>query len=227
MDSRPRRAAPGRLPDRIYWRRRAVVLVALVLVIAVIAAIASAIRGRSTTATPATTPSVQVTEPSVTPTPTDTPSASQSPSLSASASASPTVTAAPSSTAPTECVPNLLSLAVTGPRTVAASAKADLEVTLTNTGQVACVIVFDTRFVLRVVSGTDEVWSTADCAAWRATGTQTVQPGAVVAWKTTWDRHRSQKECKVVPTALKAGTYVANAMYTGAVPAIWSMNLTA
>jgi hypothetical protein len=110
---------------------------------------------------------------------------------------------------------------------VAATAKADLEVTLTNTGGVACVIVFDTRFVLRVVSGIDEVWSTADCAAWMATGTQTVQPGAAVGWKTTWDRHRSQKECKVVPTALKAGTYVANAMYTGAVPAQWPMNLTA
>jgi hypothetical protein len=109
---------------------------------------------------------------------------------------------------------------------VAATAKADLQVTLTNTGQDACVLVFDARFVLRVVSGSDEVWSTADCAAWMATGSQTVQPGAAATWKTTWDRHRSQKECKVVPTALKAGTYVANAMYTGAAPAIWPMTLT-
>jgi hypothetical protein len=123
-------------------------------------------------------------------------------------------------------VTNLVSLGVTGPRTVPAAAKADLEVTLTNTGQVPCVIVFDTRFVFRVVSGSDEIWSTADCAAWMATGAQTLQPGAAVMWKTTWDRHRSQKECKVVPTALKAGTYVANAMYTGAVPAQWPMNLT-
>ena len=222
MDSRPRRAAPGRLPDRVYyWRRRAVVLVALVVVLAIIVAIASAIRSRSITASPATTTSAQVIRTSAIPTaaPTTTPSASAP--LSAT-SAAPT-----SAAAPTECVANLLSLAVTGPRTVAATAKADLEVTLTNTGQVACVIVFDTRFVLRVVSGIDEVWSTADCAAWMATGSQTVQPGAAVTWKTTWDRHRSQKECKVVPTALKAGTYVANAMYTGAVPAQWPMNLTA
>ncbi len=59
-----------------------------------------------------------------------------------------------------------------------------------------------------------------------ASGTQTVLPGGNVGWKTTWDRHRSQKECKIVPTALKAGTYVANAMYTGAVPAQWPMTLT-
>jgi hypothetical protein len=108
-----------------------------------------------------------------------------------------------------------------------ASAKADLAVTVTNTGQAPCVVVFDSRFVLRVVSGSDEIWSTADCAAWGATGSQTVQPGATASWKTSWDRHRSQKECKVVPTTLKAGTYVANAMYTGAAPANWPMNLTA
>jgi hypothetical protein len=35
MDSRPGRAAAGRLPDQIYWRRRGVVLVALVVVIAI------------------------------------------------------------------------------------------------------------------------------------------------------------------------------------------------
>lgn len=222
MDSRPRRAAPGRLPHRIYyWRRRAIVLIALVVVLAIIVAIVSAVRARSTTASPATTTSAQVIETSAIPTatPPTTPSASAPPSAT---SAAPT-----SAAAPTECVANLLSLAVTGPRTMAATAKADLAVTLTNTGQVACVIVFDTRFVLRVVSGIDEVWSTADCAAWMATGSQTVQPGAAVTWKTTWDRHRSQKQCKVVPTPLKAGTYVANAMYTGAVPAQWPMNLTA
>lgn len=223
MDSPPRRAAPGRLPDRIYWRRRAVVLVALVIVIAIIVAIVSAIRGRSVTASPATTTSIQVVEasdtPTATPTPTPTPSASTSPSGTSAAPTTPT--------APTDCAADVVSLGVTGPKTVAATAKADLEVTLTNTGQVACVIVFDTRFVLRVVSGSDEIWSTADCAAWMATGSQTVQPGAAVTWKTIWDRHRSQRECKVVPTALKVGTYVANAMYAGAVPAQWPMNLPA
>ncbi len=222
MDSRPRRAAPDRLPDRYYWRRRAVVLVALVVVIAVVVAVVAAIRGRASTATPASSSSAPVVETSATPSPTPTVTPTPSPS------GTPGVTsAAPTSAAaPTECVPNLLSLSVSGPRTVAATAKADLQVTLTNTGQAACVLVFDARFVLRVVSGSDEIWSTADCAAWMATGSQTVQPGAAATWKTTWDRHRSQKECKVVPTALKAGTYVANATYTGAVPAIWPMTLT-
>lgn len=229
MDSPPRRAAAGRLPDRIYWRRRAVVLVALVIVVAIIWAIVAAVRGRSTTATPATTTTSEAVSPSPTPSATDRPTAAPTTATPAttSAAASKSLVAPSSAAPPAECVGNLLSLAVTGPRTVPATAKADLEVTVTNSSQTACVLVFDARLVLKIVSGTDEVWSTADCAQWGPTGSQTVQPGAAITWKPTWDRHRSQKECKVVTTTLKDGTYVANAMYTGAATAQWVMYLTA
>lgn len=226
MDPRPRRAVPGQLPDRVYWIRRGLVLVALIVVIAVIAGIISAIRGATKTAAPATStpPAVSETSPSPSYSATDQPT-----TVASSSSASPSVSAATSTSAtattPVECIPNLLSLAVSGPRSVPTTAKADLQVTITNSGSVACVFVFDTRFVLRVVSGSDEIWSTADCAAWRATGTQTLQPGAAATFKTTWDRHRSQKECKVVPTTLKSGTYVADASYVGAPTAQWPMTL--
>ncbi len=224
MDSRPRRAVPGQLPDRVYWVRRGLVLVAVVVVIAIIAGIVSAIHGATRTATPTTSTPPPVVQSSESPSYSST---DQPTTVASSSSATPSVSATTSATAttPIECVPNLLVLAVTGPRSVPTTAKADLQVTLTNSGSVACVLVLDTRFVLRVVSGIDEIWSTADCAAWRATGTQTLQPGAAATFKTTWDRHRSQKECKVVPTTLKSGTYVADASYVGAPTAQWPMTL--
>jgi len=121
----------------------------------------------------------------------------------------------------------VLALTVDGPGTVKPGATAQLTVTVTNSGQDTCTFTFDSRFTLRIVSGTDEIWSTANCGQWAPTGSHSLAPAAAVTWQTTWDRHRSQATCKVVAATLKTGTYVANALYTGASTAQLVMQLTA
>ena len=229
MEPDPRRAAPGRLPERVYWFRRAFVLVCLAIIIALLMWLVSLIGGGAKTATPAS----RAAAPAQTRTPS--PAASlQATALPAPASTTaatatgqPTTASATGAPAPTACDPGVLTLSITGPGTVKAGATEQFTVSVTNSGPDACTFAFDSRFTLKIVSGTDEIWSTADCAQWAPTGSQALAAGAAATWQTTWDRHRSQATCKVVPTALKAGTYVATAAYTGASSAQLVMLLTA
>jgi len=233
MEPGVRRAAPGRLPERVYWFRRAFVLIGLALVIALLVWLVSLRGGGPKTAAPSITKTT---------TPADSGTASAPDSLEAtglpapaettpasSATATDQPTTAPQTTAPqaAACDPGLLSLSITGPGQVKVDAMAAFTITVTNSDSTACSFTFDNRFTLKIVSGADEIWSTADCAQWAPSGTQTLAPGAAATWQTTWDRHRSQATCKVVPTALKAGTYVANALYAGAGSAQLVMLLTA
>lgn len=227
MEPEARRVAPGRLPERVYWFRRAIVLVGLALVISLLMWLVSlagapkaAAPGAAKAAAPATTrtpsppDSLQAT---ALPAP-----ATTAPSTSATATDQPTTTASPA-----ECDPGVLDLTLAGPGAVKAGATAQLTATVTNTGQDTCTFTFDSRFTLRIVSGTDEIWSTANCGQWAPTGSHTLAPGAAATWQTTWDRHRSEATCKVVVATLKPGTYVANALYPGAATAQLVMLLTA
>jgi hypothetical protein len=225
-----RRAAPGRLPERVYWFRRAFVLIGLALVIALLMWLVSLLGGGPKTAAPSIT---RTTAPADSGTP-SAPDSLQATGLPAPAETTPaTATVQPTTALQTtgppaaQCDPGLLSLSITGPGQVKVGATAAITVTVTNSDSTTCSFTFDNRFTLKIVSGADEIWSTADCAQWAPSGTQTLAPGAAATWQATWDRHRSQATCKLVPTALKAGTYVANALYAGAGSAQLVMLLTA
>ncbi|MBI4899795.1 MAG: hypothetical protein HY829_04885, partial [Actinobacteria bacterium] len=114
-----------------------------------------------------------------------------------------------------------------GPGVVKVGATGQFTVTVTNSGLAACTFAFDSRFTFTIVSGADQIWSTSDCASWGPTGSQQLAIGAAASWQTTWDRHRSQPTCKVVPTPLRPGTYVATAEYAGAPSAQQVVLLTA
>ncbi|HET7723619.1 MAG TPA: hypothetical protein VFK68_03195, partial [Propionibacteriaceae bacterium] len=135
----------------------------------------------------------------------------------------PTKTGAP----PAECDPGILTLSVSGPGSLKAASTGQFTVTVTNSGLDACTFTFDSRFTMTIVSGTDQIWSTSDCAQWAPTGSQQLAVNAAATWQTTWDRHRSEAGCKVVPTTLRPGTYVVNALYTGAATAQQVVLLTA
>jgi hypothetical protein len=225
-----RRAAPGRLPERVYWFRRAFVLIGLALVIALLMWLVSLLGGGPKTAAPSITRTTAPAD-SGTPSAPDSLQATGLPAPAETPSATATVqpTTALQTTGPpaAQCDPGLLSLSITGPGQVKVGATAAITVTVTNSDSTTCSFTFDNRFTLKIVSGADEIWSTADCAQWAPSGTQTLAPGAAATWQATWDRHRSQATCKLVPTALKAGTYVANALYAGAGSAQLVMLLTA
>jgi hypothetical protein len=232
MEPDVRKAAPGRLPQRVYWFRRAFVVVCLAIVIGLLMWLVSLISGGARTAVPTSTAGV----PAQTRTPSP-PGSLEATALPVPATASGSTTAATATDLPTtaspggasaapSCDPGVLTLSVSGPGTVKVGATAQLTVKVTNSGSDACSFTFDSRFSFRIISGSDEIWSTNDCGQWAPTGTQSLAPGASATWQTTWDRHRSQATCKVVAATLKAGTYVAEAMYAGASTAELVMNLT-
>jgi len=232
MEPDVRRAAPGRLPERVYWFRRAFVLVLLAIIIALLMWFVS-LMGGSQTASPAVTKAAPAT--TGTPSPPDSlqatalpaPATGSDTSTTPAGTEQPTTASASGAAAPASCDPGVLTLSVAGPGTVKAGTTAPLTVTVTNSGTDACTFTFDSRFTLKIVSGADEIWSTADCAQWAPSGSQALAPGSADTWQTTWDRHRSQATCKVVAATLKAGTYVANAIYSGAPTAQLVMRLPA
>jgi hypothetical protein len=229
MEPDVRRTAPGRLPERVYWFRRAVVLIALALVIALVmwlVSLAGGPRSGTPTTSNAAPPTTQTSSPPASLEATALPGPASS-SASASASLEPSASAATTSAPPIGCDPAVLTLTLTGPGIVKAGTNAQFTVTVTNSGSDSCTFAFDSRFSFTIVSGTDEIWSTSDCAQWAPTGTHALAAGAAATWQTTWDRHRSQATCKVVPSTLGSGTYVANARYTGAATAQLIMLLTA
>lgn len=235
MEPDSRRAASRRLPERVYWFRRALALIALLIVIAFIMWLLSIAGGRANTAAPGPqAPKAAISSITKTPSPaasheaTALPANDQTRAATTSLTSSkptptpetPTSAAAQPSTeppaSPTECSPAQLALSITGPGILKPEESAAFTIAITNSGSVACVFTFDARFEHRIVSGSDEIWSTTDCEQWAPTGTQTLNPAASATWESNWDRHRSQAGCKVVPSTLKPGTYVAEAMYAGA-----------
>jgi hypothetical protein len=228
MEPDVRRAAPGRLPQRVYWFRRAFALVCLAIIIALLMWVVSLIGGPKT-ATPAVTRAAPAT--TRTPSPPDSLEATGLPApasmTAATATNQPTDASATGAPAPAACDPGILTLSIAGPGAVKAGATQPFTVTVTNSGSDACTFTFDSRFTLKIVSGTDEIWSTADCGQWAPTGSQALAVGATATWQSTWDRHRSQATCKSVATTLKTGTYVATAAYTGASSAQLVFLLTA
>ncbi len=235
MEPEARRVTPGRLPERVYWFRRAFVVVCLGLVIALLMWLGSLAGGprtaapRAASAPPATTQAPSPPD-SLQATALPAPASTLTGSTSAPTDSTSAVTAAaPASSAPTAaaCDPAVLTLDVTGPGTVKAGTTAPITVTVTNSGTDTCAFTFDSRFAFRIVSGSDPIWSIGDCAQWAPSGTQTLAQGAAATWHTTWDRHRSQATCVSVATTLKPGTYVASASYTGSSSAQLVMLLTA
>jgi hypothetical protein len=216
----------------VYWFRRAFVVLCLAIIIALLMWIVS-LAGGPKTASPAVTTAAPAT--TGTPSPPDSlqatalpaPASVPEPSTTPTAADQPTTASASGAPAPASCDPGVLTLSVAGPGTVKAGATAQLTVTVTNSGTDACTFTYDSRFMLKIVSGADEIWSTSDCAQWAPAGSQTLAAGSAATWQTTWDRHRSQATCKVVAATLKAGTYVANASYSGAPTAQLVMLLTA
>ncbi|HSN11303.1 MAG TPA: hypothetical protein VLS51_04265 [Propionibacteriaceae bacterium] len=227
MEPQRGRVEPGRLPQRIYWFRRGVVLVAVALVIGLIVWLSSLTSSPKTSGTPVKPPLAPAsTEPSAAPT--DSTEATALPgqgtaSLASSVQGTPTASSAP----PADCDPGVLTLAVSAPGSLKAGATAQLTVTVTNSGLDPCTFTFDSQFTMTIVSGTDQIWTTADCAQWAPSGSQQLAVGATATWQTTWDRHRSEAGCKLVQTTLRPGTYVVNAMYTGAATAQQVVLLTA
>ncbi len=156
-------------------------------------------------------------DPSKEPKPSDPPSSTESPT------STPKPTPPPK---PAACDPGVLRTTLTGPKKVQPEKKVTFEAGVINGGKTTCTFTLDPdSYVFRVYSGTDQIWTTKDCATWLPKVDVELEPEEDVTWKIDWTVQRS-KGCDLVPDKLKPGTYAANSLLEGAPPAQQIMQLT-
>ncbi len=206
----------GPQPPSVYWIRRGLVALAVVVIIGLLVWTFGP-KNQPTTATPASTPTPAETLVSPTASPTASPSGSVLPTPSSS------------STAPTPCEPIGVQLSVAGFKSVKNTAKQLFSVTAENNTAMPCVMeITKDTFTLRVSSGTDLIWTTAHCDKWLpAVKKQTLRAGKNVEFKVEWAMRRSADGCKQAKSLLGAGTYVAQASYRATSTARFAFVVTA
>jgi len=191
----------GTQPAWVYWARRASVVIALVVVVMV-----GFWLFRPTDNPVQAVPAPTVTTPSQPTTPAGTPSATES--------------ATPTPSGPLACDQTNTGLALAGYQKVKQDAKQPFKLALTNTGGAACVLdLTPSNFSLTVLSGTDRIWSTDDCAKWVPAKKQTLKPQKAYEFGIEWGVVRSGAGCKEAKALLDKGTYVANAVFVDSVKA--------
>ncbi|MFD0883353.1 hypothetical protein ACFQ08_02105 [Streptosporangium algeriense] len=83
-------------------------------------------------------------------------------------------------------------------------------VTLVNTSDVMCTTDVGARALeVRITSGDDRIWSSADCVSGEAKEIRRLDRGIPYVRQIEWNRHRSGDDCSARHSAAKAGTYVA------------------
>lgn len=214
MESEPRRKDEP--TQQVYWARRALVL-GVPLVLLIIGAVIFFQRQGPVTARATPTNSVAATSASPTP---ETPSQSASAVVApATPVATPPATSAPPSTAaaPATCDPGNIRLGLAGTRAVKLGTTQAFTATVINGSDVPCQLkITEANYKILIVSGTDRVWSTADCVEWLPAVDLVVQPQAAAEFKVDWTTQRSATGCKLTG-GLGAGTYVATATFEGSV----------
>lgn len=194
----------GPLPAAIYWRRRAAVLLAVLLVAALVA-VPLGNAGDDGPAGDATgdrtaDPSAGANETSAEAT-------------SDAAAADPTAPAGPDPSTVAPCPDDALE--VTASSDAAdhpVGARVRLTLTVRNTGAAACRRALGQGAVeLIVTSGEDRIWSSDDCAPGGPQDEVVLEPGATRTARATWPTTRSAPGCPPDQPAAQPGTYQVSA----------------
>lgn len=200
----------------VYWRRRMIVLVAVLVVVAVVAwACSSGDNGPQrasnaqsvTSSSPAADPLLAGL-----PTVTLSPSATASPKPTKAAGKAPSASATPKPRKPGEpCHENDLVLNLQGRQEIyAGGSRPNFQLTLVNTGPVMCTADVGPRSMeIRITSGSDRVWSTSDCVSGEDVEVKQMQRGIPYVRSLDWDRQRSSDDCQGKRPSALPGTYVA------------------
>lgn len=203
MDLGPLLHPVGPHDPGVYWRRRLLLL--LVVVVVVIAVVAATSGGGGDTATVAQQPPPSGHPSTSGPSPSQ--SASAGPTHATTGSPPPSATA--SGAAPAACSIDALQLqAKTDQETYPAGVEPKLTLVVTNPGPAPCrTDLGSSQLELRVLSGTDRIWSSDDCAPDGAAEPSVLQPGQPWAAGLTWSRTRSAPTCPSGQPKADPGTY--------------------
>lgn len=215
-----------RLPARVYWVRRAVVIGVPVLLIALVVGLAHPWVGRAADRAAARS---SASAPSTT---------TAAPTTAAPPAAAPAATTPPAP-APTptqslrggvgDCQASQLALGVTPDAVdVAAGVSPTFTVTIKNTGTAPCLVdAGDAYRELLVTSGADRVWSSKDCVAANASRrTLLLAAGQADTTQVPWNRVRSAAGCPGGQPRPGTGTYQATVNLAGATggPAVFVLH---
>ncbi len=199
----------------VYWRRRMAALIGVLVVVAVVAWACSAsgpdsepktdaAAGRSPTPDP-----ILALLPAVTVTPSPTSSAQTAPPA-------PKTSAKPKAPVRVKrpgdaCDPSDLVLDMQGQGEVYTGGdRPRFILTLVNTGKVMCTADVGSRALeVRITSGADRVWSSADCVSGETEDIRRLDRGIPYVRQIEWDRRRSGKDCAADRVPARPGTYVA------------------
>ena len=190
----------GPLPAEVYWRRRAITFLVVVVLLALLMrscggdgdgdATLNAGGSQSPSAAAApTTPSVAASSAAARPSPSPSPSPSR-------------VEGAPCRDA------DLAVTATANAKDYAGGVRPRLTLVVTNQGPVSCSRDLGAALrELRVVSGTDRVWSSDDCAPGGDPQVVVLPAGGSRSFPVTWSRTRSRPGCPGGREPAAAGTY--------------------
>src|SRR5262249_29100679 len=193
----------GSKPPAVYWRRRAILLIAVVVTLVSLVVLFGRGSGR---------PGASALAPTSTP---STSAASHPPSTTAAQTAG--QPALPSATGSNSCPGGTLKLAAT---TAAPSFKLGsqpvLALQVTNAGTKPCVAdLSDTQIELLVYNGESRVWGSHDCQVEPGAQVMTLNPHQAVRRSITWPGLSSQPQGAGPRQLVGAGTYTLHAKLSG------------
>jgi hypothetical protein len=184
-----------RLPRSVYWRRRFVVLGIPALLVVALGLWLFNHGSGSATATPPTAHSTTAT--------------------TATTAAT---TSAPPTSGVASCAPPALAVTIAADAAdVPAGASPTFTITITNAGNTQCVVdAGELQREVVIVSGTDRIWSSKDCARPDSPARSLLlAPAATDHTQIAWNRVRSAPGCPAGQPAAKAGTYQASVTLAG------------
>jgi len=120
---------------------------------------------------------------------------------------------------PTLCSPKDLRTTLTGKRQLKPEQATSFALSLINGSDDTCIVeVTPKNFELRIYSGADRIWSSADCVSAVKERMAKVKAEDALTWSVRWDGRRSREGCKSRPEIPRPGTYIATAQLDGAKP---------
>lgn len=175
----------------------------------------------SPSASPTPTPSAsdQSGSPSTSPSPTSAATHGHKASGKRKPSADPSKTPSPSPTPVAACTSSQLTPVLKSKQhDVKAGSKVLFGVSYVNRSNQPCSVKINSAdYELRITSGIDRIWSTADCTKLVRSTTTTLKPGEAAVWTMTWNGKRSVlgKTCQSAPQLPGAGYYHVTSILQG------------
>ena len=125
-----------------------------------------------------------------------------------------------------DCPAEELGPTLAGKQRLALRRPTTFQLSLINGSDQTCIArVTRKNFELRISSGKERIWSTADCRSIITPISSKLRGGYAVAWSLTWNGKRSKSDCRSAREALRAGTYLVTAQLEGAEPVQLRMQL--